>query len=141
MSDIFTREPIKMANIEAMLAASHLSSDIGAMVYFSGIVRADEIDGRRVAAIDFSAHEQLAETQIHEIIRRESGDDIHFVFVQHSLGIVPVGAIPLVILVGSGHRPEGYRTSRAILEAIKAEVPIFGKELFEDGSHTWKVNV
>lgn len=136
----FIHEPIKMAKIDQILANSHVSPTIGAMLYFTGIVRADEIDGHRVTAIDFSAHESLAEKQIREIIFRESGDDIQFVFVQHSLGIVPVGSIPLVIVVGSGHRPEGYRTSRAILEALKAEVPIFGKELFEDGSHAWKVN-
>ncbi len=137
---VFVHQPIKMATIDHILAASHVSSTIGAMVYFSGIVRADEIDGRRVTAIDFSAHESLAEKQIREIGVRESGDDIQFVFVQHRLGLVPVGGIPLVIVVGSGHRPEGYKTSRAILEALKAEVPIFGKEIFADGSHSWKVN-
>jgi molybdopterin synthase catalytic subunit len=46
----------------------------------------------------------------------------------------------VLIVVGTSHRPEAFQLCRDILEVLKREVPIYGKEIAESGSHAWKVN-
>ena len=60
--------------------------------------------------------------------------------IYHSLGEVKTGEICLFIFVSSPRRDAANDACRYILEAIKKEAPIFGKELFEDNTHKWKVN-
>jgi len=53
---------------------------------------------------------------------------------------VKAGEICLFVFVSSRHRAQAYEASRFIVEQIKKEVPVFGKEIFEDNSFSWKVN-
>jgi molybdopterin synthase catalytic subunit len=125
--------------------ASSYSSDpaIGGVASFCGLVRADETPQGRVAAIEFTAQTAIAERHLAALIRRiaagyESG--ALRVHLEHALGTVPAGESPLLIVVGAVHREEAFGVCRDVLEALKAEVPIYGKELTEGGGHRWKVN-
>jgi molybdopterin synthase catalytic subunit len=60
--------------------------------------------------------------------------------VHHSLGIVPSGEICLFVFASSAHRKAAIEACEKLVERIKAELPIWGKELFEDDSFQWKVN-
>lgn len=117
---------------------------IGAVVTFSGVVRRDATPDGPVKAIEFSAHRLMAEERMREIVRDRlysvGGDGFLRVHVEHALGRVEVGECPIVIVVGTGHRREAFRLCEEILEAIKRDVPIYGKEIIDDDSHRWKVN-
>ena len=60
--------------------------------------------------------------------------------IYHSLGEVKVGEICLFVFVSSPRRKEVFKALEYLVERIKSEAPIFGKELFEDETHQWKVN-
>ena len=122
--------------------AKHQSkTTIGAHDIFLGQVRADVIDGKIVAAIEYTAYEEMANNKFHEI--REAAFEkfnLNCMHIYHSLGTVKAGELCLFVFVSSPHRKEVFEALQYIVEEIKVEVPIFGKELFEDDSYQWKVN-
>lgn len=118
-------------------------SRLGAVVSFAGVVREDTIDGSPVVGIEFTAHREMAERRVRHLIERLVADissETIRVYVQHALGRVPRGGIPIVIVVGTSHRKEAFSLCSGILEALKQEVPIYGKELTDSGGHSWKEN-
>lgn len=123
------------------IAKHQVKTQIGAHEIFLGQVRADEIDGKIVAAIDYSAYEEMANQKFHDI-REEAFDkfDLTCMHIYHSLGKVNAGEICLFVFASSKHRVEAREAVAFLVEKIKNEVPVFGKELFEDESHVWKVN-
>jgi len=60
--------------------------------------------------------------------------------IYHSLGTVKSGEICLFVFVSSPRRKDVFKALEFIVEEIKAKAPVFGKEIFEDNSHQWKVN-
>jgi molybdopterin synthase catalytic subunit len=60
--------------------------------------------------------------------------------IYHSKGVVKIGEICLFVFVSAPHRKVVFKALEFIVEEIKVQVPIFGKELFEDDSHQWKIN-
>ena len=56
------------------------------------------------------------------------------------LGMVAAGEICLFVFVSSSRRKEVFKALEYVVEEIKAKVPVFGKEIFEDNTHQWKVN-
>ena len=60
--------------------------------------------------------------------------------INHSLGIVPSGEISLFVFTSSKHRRDAIDACNEVVELIKKELPVWGKEIFEDGDHVWKLN-
>lgn len=138
---VFLQGPISPEKISKSIAAHQSKTDIGAHSIFLGQVRADTIDGKEVTAIDYSAYEEMAEKELHTI--RESAFskfDLTCAHIYHSLGTVKAGEICLFVFTSSAHRKAATEACGFLVEEIKAKVPIFGKELFEDQTHQWKVN-
>ncbi len=133
--------PIDPLFIADSIAKHQHKTNIGAHQIFLGQVRADQIDGQQVVAIDYSAHEEMAERIMHEI-REDTFDkfDLTCMHIYHSMGRVETGQICLFVFVSSGHRRAANEAIVYLVEAIKTRVPIFGKEILEDGSHVWKEN-
>jgi molybdopterin synthase catalytic subunit len=122
--------------------AKHQSkTTIGAHNIFLGQVRADEIDGKKVVAIEYSAYEEMAEQSFYDI--REAAFakyELSCLHIYHSLGLVKTGEICLFVFVSAPRRKVVYEALEFLVEEIKEKVAIFGKELFEDESYTWKKN-
>ncbi|HMQ69376.1 MAG TPA: molybdenum cofactor biosynthesis protein MoaE [Ignavibacteria bacterium] len=122
--------------------AKHSSkTNIGAHQIFLGQIRRDEIDGKKVKAIDFSAYKEMAEEEYYNI--RElifSNYDLTCMHVYHSLGMIRAGEINLFVFVSSVHRKDCAEACREMVELIKTKLPIWGKEIFEDNEYSWKVN-
>ena len=138
---VFREGPISPDFIANSIAKHQTKINIGAHNIFLGQVRQDVIKGKKVQAIDYTAYEDMAEQEFHKI--RESAFDqfdLTCMHIYHSLGAVKAGEICLFVFVSSKHRDESYKASRFIVEEIKANAPIFGKEIFEDGDHQWKQN-
>ena len=117
-------------------------TSIGAHNIFLGQVRADVIDNKTVSAIEYTAYEDMANVKFHDI--REAAFEkfeLTCMHIYHSLGKVKVGEICLFVFVSSPRRKVVFEALEFIVEAIKADVPVFGKEIFEDSTHQWKQNI
>jgi molybdopterin synthase catalytic subunit len=115
-----------------------LDADNGAVVVFSGVVRADEKDGRRVGRIHYDCYREMAEGEMSQLvdeIRIQSG--VTSIRALHRVGDVPVGEISLLVVVTAGHRDEAYDASQKVVDEIKHRVPIWKKEIYDDGSSQW----
>ncbi len=141
MKNVFKEGAISSDFIANSIAKHQTKKTIGAHNIFLGQVRADEIDGKTVDAIEYTAHEEMANEKFHEI-REEtfSKFDLTCMHIYHSLGTVKAGEICLFVFVSSPRRKEVYKAIEYVVDEIKANVPIFGKEIFEDQTHQWKVN-
>jgi molybdopterin synthase catalytic subunit len=60
--------------------------------------------------------------------------------VHHSLGVVKAGEISLFVFTSSVHRRAAIDACNEVVERIKHELPVWGKEIFKDETYQWKVN-
>ena len=137
----FIQGAISTEFIGNSIAKHQSKTTIGAHNIFLGQVRADEIERKKVVAIDYSAYEVMAEQQFYEI--REAAFakfELSCLHIYHSLGMVNVGEICLFVFVSAPRRKAVYEALEFLVEAIKEKAPVFGKELFEDETYTWKKN-
>lgn len=139
--NVFMDGAISSQFIGESIAKHQSKTTIGAHNIFLGQVRADEVDGKQISAIDYTAHQEMANAKFFEI-RETTFEKFNLtcMHIYHSLGKVKAGEICLFVFVSSPRRKEVFKALEYIVEEIKAKVPIFGKELFEDESHQWKVN-
>ena len=137
--NIFTTGPIAPSAIGDSIAKHSTQQGIGAHSIFLGQVRADVIDGKTVRAIDYTAYEEMAGDKMHEI--REdlfAKYALTCMHVYHSLGTVPAGGISLFVFTSSPRRRAAIDACTEVVERIKAELPVWGKELFDDDTYQWK---
>ncbi len=141
MKNCFKEGAITPEFIANSISHHQVKTNIGAHQIFLGQVRNDLINENEVVAIDYSAHEEMANKAFHEI-RESTFDtfDLTCMHIYHSIGRVNTGEICLFVFVSSKHRKEVQKAIEYVVEAIKADVPVFGKELFADDSHVWKEN-
>ena len=141
MPNSFIKGSISSGFIAETISNLSTNTSIGAYDIFLGQIRADKINDKEVIAIDYSAHETMAMNNFNQII-----EDTLLKFelidaqIHHSLGKVFKGEICLFVIVAAGHRKTVFKAIEYIVERIKKEAPIYGKELFEDKTHVWKVN-
>ena len=139
--NIFVQGPISPQFIADAIAKHQSKTEIGAHDIFLGQIRADVIEGKAVTAIEYTAYEAMANEQMARI-REAIFEKFHLtcMHVYHSLGTVAVGELCLFVFVSAPHRQAAFDGIRELVERIKKELPVFGRELFEDESYTWKVN-
>ncbi len=141
IKNVFVDGPISPNKIATSIAHHQVKTNIGAHDIFLGQVRADDIEGKTVSAIEYSAYEDMANKVFHEIREATfSKYDITCMHIYHSKGLVKAGELCLFVFTSSAHRKTAMDACRYVVEEIKAKVPIFGKEIFTDESHQWKVN-
>lgn len=141
VKNVFKEGAIAPDFIANAIAKHQVKTNIGAHNIFLGQVRADKIDGKMVSAIEYSAYETMANQKFHEIKEQTFLEyNITCMHIYHSLGKVAVGEVCLFVFVSAPHRRVVFEALEYVVEAIKKEVPVFGKELFEDDSYQWKVN-
>jgi molybdopterin synthase catalytic subunit len=80
----------------------------------------------------------MAEKEI-EKIRSEALKQfvVKKIYIKHRIGRVHVGEASIIVAVLSAHRKEGIKAVDYIIDEIKKKVPIWKKEIFEDGSQRW----
>ena len=132
---------ISPAFIGESIAKHSSKKDIGAHSIFLGQVRNDIINDKKVKAIDYTSYLEMAEDKFHEIredaFKKYSLTCMH---IYHSIGKVNAGEISLFVFTSSVHRKDAIKACEEIVEKIKKEVPVWGKEIFEDESSQWKIN-
>ena len=141
IKNAFMQGPVPAEFIGNAIAKHQSKTGIGAHSIFLGQVRADEINGQKISSIEYTAYEEMANREFHKI-REEafSKFEMTCMHIYHSLGEVKAGELCLFVFVSSPRRKEAFKAVEFIVEAIKKDVPVFGKEIFENQSHQWKVN-
>jgi molybdopterin synthase catalytic subunit len=138
---VFVQGAIPPEKIADSISRHQTKTEIGAHSIFLGQVRVDNVDGRRVKAIEYSAYEEMAEKEVYKIRENAfSKFELTCAHIYHSLGMVKAGEVCLFIFTSSPHRKGAVDACQYILESVKSRVPIYGKELFEDKSYQWKKN-
>tara|TARA_A200000113_G_scaffold222221_1_gene235439 strand:+ start:1044 stop:1478 length:435 start_codon:yes stop_codon:yes gene_type:complete len=141
MKQVFVKGPITPDFIATSIAKHQSKYEIGAHNIFLGQVRADEVRNRKVAAIDFTCYEKMANEVLHDIREKAFRTfDLTCLHIYHSIGEIKVGEVCFFVFVSAKHSKDVYEATEYLVNAVKKKVPIFGKELFEDETHQWKVN-
>jgi molybdopterin synthase catalytic subunit len=94
-----------------------------------------------VKGIVYEAYTEMALQKFHEI-REEtfSRYALSCMHIYHSIGLVNAGEISLFVFTSSKHRGMATEACSYVVERIKKEVPVWGKELLDTGESAWKVN-
>jgi molybdopterin synthase catalytic subunit len=139
--NIFVQGPITAGFIGDSIQKHSTKTEIGGHSIFLGQVRADTIDEKKVTAIEYTSYEEMALEKMHSI-RQEifAKYPLTCMHVYHSLGKVAAGEICLFVFTSSAHRKAAIEACNETVERIKAELPVWGKELFEDETYQWKEN-
>tara|TARA_B100000315_G_C14574561_1_gene587296 strand:+ start:1050 stop:1511 length:462 start_codon:yes stop_codon:yes gene_type:complete len=106
----------------------------GAVVTFLGTTR-NSFEGKRVLKLEYEAFEEMALKKLEEVRREiQAQFGVEDIAIAHRIGTVPIGEISLVIAVASPHREKAFYACHKAVDQLKAIVPIWKKEVFEDGS-------
>ena len=138
---VFVEGPISPAFIADSIAKHATKQDIGAHSIFLGQVRKDDIDGKTIAAIEYSAYTEMADEKFHEI-REDAFQKFSLacMHIYHSIGTVKSGEISLFVFTSSVHRKDAMEACTYLVNRIKEEAPVWGKEIFDDETFVWKQN-
>lgn len=140
-ANIFIQGAIQPGFIADSIQKHQSKTSIGGHSIFLGQVRADLINGKKVEAIEYTSYVEMALEKMQEI--REAlfhKYDLSCAHVYHSLGIVNSGEICLFVFTSAPHRKAAIEACAELVEKIKADLPVWGKELLEGEDHQWKVN-
>ena len=139
--NIFVQGAVSASFIAESIQKHSSNTAIGGHSIFLGQVRADIIAEKKVIGIEYTAFEEMALEKMHDI--RESIFEkypLSCMHIYHSLGNVAAGEISLFVFTSSAHRKACIAACEETVERIKAELPVWGKELFDNKTHQWKEN-
>lgn len=109
------------------------SDSAGAVDVFIGTVR-NNTKGRKVVRLDFEAYEPMAISEMGKIAKIASEKwPIEKVAMHHRVGTLEIGEIAVVIAVSTPHRKASFEACQFAIDTLKQTVPIWKKEIFEDG--------
>ncbi len=132
------------ARLDPAAAQARVAHDAcGAIALFTGTTRSTN-RGRNVVRLDYEAFEAMTEPEMGRIFARcraevlasEPGAEHARMLVQHRVGTVAVGEPSVVIAVASPHRAAAFAACRFLIDELKASLPIWKKEVYDDG-HEW----
>ena len=131
-----TRRPIDVATMLAQIA----DSGLGGTALFVGSVRRGNEDGP-VEAIEYSAYEAMLEQEFGKIVAETTAQwPATRVVGIHRLGRIPAGEISIAVAAAAPHRAEAFAACRHAIEEAKKRLPVWKKEIFQDGSVAWREN-
>lgn len=125
-------QPLSVDEVLATLS----DAGSGGLVLFVGRVR-DHDRGQEVRGLDYSAHPsalaRLREVCV-EVAERYDGVLLAAV---HRTGVLDIGDAAVVVAAASAHRGHAFDAARALIDRLKAEVPIWKHQVFADGTEEW----
>jgi len=128
---------LRESPISALDFREDVNPGAGAVVTFEGKVR-NTNDGRSVIGLHYDAYTEMAEDVLKDIRRRTcEAFPISSVGLLHRVGSLSVGETAVVVTVAAAHRSAAFDAARFAIEAVKAELPIWKQEEYEDGSRVW----
>lgn len=116
-----------------MAAAGHT---VGAVITFVGAVR-DHDGGRPVARLEYEAHPTAADALARIAAEVAERHPDCWLATAHRHGEVPMGEAAFLAVAASAHRGEAFAAVSDLVDTVKAELPIWKRQTFADGSHEW----
>lgn len=109
----------------------------GGYCCFEGIIR-NHNHGKEVSFLSYEAYEELALSELKRIAANALETfDLSFARAHHRIGRLEIGDVAVIIQVQAKHRDEAFRGCRYIIDELKKTVPIWKKEHYQDGQHSW----
>lgn len=112
---------------------------VGGVALFVGTVRdhTPENPGEQVTELEYTAHPSAVE-QLHAVAAKVAAEHPGTVLAAvHRTGDLAVGDLAVVVAAAASHRAEAFAACRALIDTLKEQVPIWKREQFRNGSHTW----
>lgn len=127
-------------HLDAAKYTAHVRSPAaGAIATFEGTTR-DTFNGHRVVELRYESYVPMALRELRSIVARaRSSWSLDRVAVAHRLGTVPVGEASVFVAASAVHRSDALEACRFVIDEVKASVPIWKKEVYENGE-VWKEN-
>ena len=128
--------PIDVSKVRAFITGD---PTLGGIVLFEGVTRADgDAEHGMLLRLDYEAHPTMARRQMEllaeQAIRQFGAARVAIV---HRIGGVGLAETSVLIGVACGHRAEAFDACRWIIDTLKKDVPIWKKDVFEDGFVRW----
>ncbi|MEM7102162.1 MAG: molybdenum cofactor biosynthesis protein MoaE [Bacteroidota bacterium] len=122
-------KPLDVANCLALVG----DDSAGGVSIFVGTVR-NKTKGKNVIRLEFEAYEPMAVSEMEKIARiAQQKWGAASVVIQHRVGVLEIGDIPVIIAVSTPHRKAAFEACQYAIDTLKETVPIWKKEIFEDG--------
>ncbi|HAD33171.1 MAG TPA: molybdopterin converting factor [Chitinophagaceae bacterium] len=139
--NVFIEGPISSEFIAQSIAKHSSQTNIGAHAIFLGQVRNDKMEDAAVVGIEYSSYLEMAD-EIFDQMREETFAQFPLtcMHIYHSLGLVKAGEISLFVFTSAIHRREALDACDWIVERIKKEAPVWGKEILDNHTYSWKTN-
>jgi molybdopterin synthase catalytic subunit len=109
---------------------------VGGIALFVGVVR-DHDSGAAVVSLDYSQHPTAEATLLRCAEAAAAAYDVVAVAVEHRVGHLEVGDLAVVVAVGAVHRGSALAACAALIDQVKAEVPIWKEQRFVSGTTAW----
>jgi molybdopterin synthase catalytic subunit len=110
-----------------------MSPETGGIDVFVGTVR-NATKGKAVMRLEFEAYLKMAVSELEKIAQQALKQwPVQKILIHHRTGILQIGEIPVIIAVAAAHRDAAFDACRYIIDTLKQTVPIWKKEIFEDG--------
>ena len=109
----------------------------GAVATFVGLVRDHDPSVERARSASTTRRTPTPPPCSSGSPRPPPRDDVLGIAVSHRVGHLAVGEAAIVAAVATAHRAEAFDVCRALVETVKAELPVWKREVLEDGSHVW----
>ena len=109
------------------------SPKAGGSTIFVGTVR-DNTKGKSVVRLEFEAYQPMALSEMHKIAQAaEEKWAVQKIAIHHRIGNLAIGEIAVIIAVATPHRKAAFEACQYAIDTLKETVPIWKKEIFEDG--------
>ena len=107
--------------------------EAGGIDVFIGTVR-NQTKGKKVIRLEFESYVPMAISEMHKIAKRAQEKwPVKRIAIHHRIGTLAIGDIAVVIAVATPHRKASFEACQFAIDTLKETVPIWKKEIFEDG--------
>jgi molybdopterin synthase catalytic subunit len=117
-------------------AALVSAASAGAVVTFAGVVR-DHDHGRVVRELEYLAHPSADEVVAQVAAEVVARFPVDAVAVSHRVGTLPIGGVALAVAVSAAHRHEAFGAASELVEQVKHRLPVWKRQVFDDGTDEW----
>jgi molybdopterin synthase catalytic subunit len=108
----------------------------GGVTVFVGRVR-DHDGGHDVTELEYSAHPSALD-KLRDVCAQVAWSyDVTALAAVHRTGRLAIGDLAVICATATGHRGESFEATRALIDSLKAEVPIWKHQSFADGTEEW----
>jgi molybdopterin synthase catalytic subunit len=108
----------------------------GGVVSFTGLVR-DHDGGRAVRELEYTAHPD-AEAALRRVAEAVAADlPVHALAAVHRTGLLQIGDVAVVVAASAAHRGQAFEAARRLIDDLKAQVPVWKRQVFADGEEEW----